>query len=75
MTDEIVTLVSRLPPDARIKYYLFTGDGIDLFWKDLETILYQKNLIQDINQLVYWRQEQISIRIIKQHLEYNIRFA
>ncbi len=60
LTDEIVTLVSRLPPDARIKYYLFTGDGVDLFWKDLEVILYQKNLIQDINQAAHPKDYKIS---------------
>ncbi|NMC03793.1 MAG: hypothetical protein GYA24_01210 [Candidatus Lokiarchaeota archaeon] len=60
LTDEIVALVSRLPPDARIKYYIFTGDGIDLFWKDLETILYQKSLIQDINQASHPKDYKIS---------------
>nr|MDO8113915.1 hypothetical protein [Candidatus Sigynarchaeota archaeon] len=60
LTDEIVTLVSRLPPDARIKYYIFTGDGVDLFWKDLESILYQKNLIQDINQTGHPKDYKIS---------------
>ncbi|MEX2684424.1 MAG: hypothetical protein Q6373_022830 [Candidatus Sigynarchaeota archaeon] len=60
LTDEIVALVSRLPPDARVKYYIFTGDGVDLFWKDLETLLYQKNLIQDINQAAHPKDYKIS---------------
>ncbi|MHA1681319.1 MAG: hypothetical protein ACTSUE_09940 [Promethearchaeota archaeon] len=50
LTDEIINLVTQLPPDARIKYYIFTGDGVELFWKDLELILFQKNLIQDVDQ-------------------------
>ncbi|MBD3188735.1 hypothetical protein GF325_18045 [Candidatus Bathyarchaeota archaeon] len=53
LTDEIIDLVSKLPPDARIKYYIFTGDGVDLFWKDLELALYQKNLIQDMDQAAH----------------------
>jgi hypothetical protein len=53
LTDEIIQLVSKLPPDARLKYFIFTGDGVDLFWKDLEVILYTKNLIQDINQAAH----------------------
>ncbi|HME56680.1 MAG TPA: hypothetical protein VKM55_31050 [Candidatus Lokiarchaeia archaeon] len=60
LTDEIVILVSRLPPDARIKYYIFTGDGVGLFWNDLETTLYQKNLIQDINQTAHPQDYRIS---------------
>ncbi len=60
LTDEIVALVSRLPPDARVKYYIFTGDGVELFWKDLEMTLYQKNLIQDINQAAHPKDYKIS---------------
>ena len=53
LTEEIQALVSQLPPDARIKYYIFTGDGVELFWKELEMALYQKNLIADINQAAH----------------------
>jgi hypothetical protein len=60
LTDEIITLISRLPPDARIKYYIFTGDGVELFWKDLEAMLYQKNLIHDINLAAHPQDYKIS---------------
>lgn len=60
LTDEIIILISRLPPDARIKYYIFTGDGVELFWNDLEVILYQKNLIHDINQAAHPQDYKIS---------------
>ncbi|MFX0098553.1 MAG: hypothetical protein ACFFCS_03160 [Candidatus Hodarchaeota archaeon] len=53
LTDAIIDLVSQLPPDARIKYYIFTGDGVTLFWQDLEMLLFQKNLIRDINQAAH----------------------
>ncbi|MHA1847854.1 MAG: hypothetical protein ACTSXU_09435 [Promethearchaeota archaeon] len=53
LTDEIINLVSQLPPDARIKYYIFTGDGVELFWKDLELTLFQKNIIQDVDQAAH----------------------
>ncbi len=53
LTDEIIQRVTQLPPDARVKYYIFTGDGVELFWKDLELNLFQRNLIQDINQAAH----------------------
>lgn len=53
LCDEIIRLVSSLPPDARVKYYIFAGDGVDLFWKDLELVLFQKNLIRDVNQAAH----------------------
>jgi hypothetical protein len=60
LTDEIIALVSQLPPDARIKYYIFTGDGVDLFWKDLELILFQRNLIEDLDQAAHPKDYRIS---------------
>ena len=47
--DNLMDVINNLPLDAKIDYYIITGDWMSLFWTEIEIAILEKNLIGDFN--------------------------
>ncbi len=47
--DNLMDVINNLPLDAKIDYYIITGEWMSLFWTEIEIAILEKNLIGDFN--------------------------
>ncbi|MHA1300828.1 MAG: hypothetical protein ACTSO9_15530 [Candidatus Helarchaeota archaeon] len=52
ISDQIKILVSKLPPDAEIEYFIITGEGTNIFWKEIELNLLEEGIIDDLDKVI-----------------------
>ncbi|MHA1264578.1 MAG: hypothetical protein ACTSRS_05005 [Candidatus Helarchaeota archaeon] len=51
IADQIKILLSSLPYDAQIEYYIITGEGTHIFWKEIELYLLEEGVIEDLDKV------------------------
>lgn len=49
IVENLVELLTTLPLEAKIQYYIITGEAQELFWYEIEMIIYEKSLINDFD--------------------------
>jgi hypothetical protein len=54
IADQLKTLISSMPYDAQINHYIITGEGVKLFWKEIEMHLLEEGIIeaQDLAKVI-----------------------
>ncbi|MHA1378317.1 MAG: hypothetical protein ACTSRG_08035 [Candidatus Helarchaeota archaeon] len=52
IADQIEILISKLPPDAEIEYFIITGEGANVFWKEIQLNLLEKGIIEDLDKVI-----------------------
>jgi len=52
IADQLKTLIVSLPYDAQIEYYIITGEGTNIFWKEIELHLLEAGIIEDIEKVL-----------------------
>ncbi len=51
IADQIKILISSLPYDAQIEHYIITGEGANIFWKEIELHLLEDGIIEDLDKV------------------------
>lgn len=51
ISDQIKVLMASLPYDAQIEHYIITGEGTNIFWKEIELHLLEEGVIEDIDKV------------------------
>lgn len=52
ISDQIKFLISKLPPDAEIEYFIITGEGASIFWKEIELNLLEEGIIEELDKVI-----------------------
>lgn len=52
IVDRLKILLSYLPYDAQIEHYIITGEGANIFWKEIELNILEENIIEDIEKII-----------------------
>lgn len=52
IADQLKTLIASLPYDAQIEHYIITGEGTNIFWKEIELHLLEAGVIQDLEKVI-----------------------
>ncbi|MHA1427535.1 MAG: hypothetical protein ACTSQI_16220 [Candidatus Helarchaeota archaeon] len=52
IADQLKVLIYSLPPDADIQHYIITGEGTNIFWKEVELHLLEEGIIEDLDKIV-----------------------
>jgi len=52
IVDRLKILLSYLPYDAQIEHYIITGEGANIFWKEIELNILEENIIEDIERII-----------------------
>ncbi len=47
--DNILEVLKLLPLESKIDYYIIAGEAVDLFWNEIEMLLFQNMLIDDFD--------------------------
>lgn len=49
IVDNLIILLDSLPLEAKIEYYILTGEAIEIFWTEIEMLILENNLIDDFD--------------------------
>ncbi|MHA1146939.1 MAG: hypothetical protein ACTSR8_01710 [Promethearchaeota archaeon] len=49
IVDNLIEVLGFLPLDARIEYFLLSGEALDLFWTEIQMLILENNLIEDFD--------------------------
>ncbi|MFX0140316.1 MAG: hypothetical protein ACFFDN_42140 [Candidatus Hodarchaeota archaeon] len=52
IVDQLKILLTHLPYDAKIEHYIITGEGTNIFWKEIELNILEENIIEDIEKII-----------------------
>jgi hypothetical protein len=52
IADQLKTLIASLPYDAQIEHYIITGEGTNIFWKEIELHLLEEGVLQDLEKVI-----------------------
>lgn len=52
IADQLKILISSLPRDAEIEHYIITGEGTNIFWKEIELHLLEEGIIEDVDKVI-----------------------
>ena len=52
IADQLKTLIATLPYDAQIEHYIITGEGANIFWKEIELHLLEAGAIKDLEKVI-----------------------
>ena len=51
IADQLKIAISKLPPDAQIEYFIITGEGTNIFWKEIELNLLEAGIIKELDKV------------------------
>ncbi|MHA1291739.1 MAG: hypothetical protein ACTSQJ_03610 [Promethearchaeota archaeon] len=49
IVDNLISILNNLPLEAKIEYYILTGEALELFWTEIEMLILENNLLDDFN--------------------------
>jgi len=52
IVDQLKNLVSQLPYDAQVEHFIITGEGTNIFWKEIELNLLEEGIIEDLDKVI-----------------------
>jgi hypothetical protein len=52
IADQLKILIATLPRDAEIEHYIITGEGTNIFWKEIELHLLEEGIIEDVDKVI-----------------------
>ncbi len=48
IVDNLISVLSKLPLEAEIEYYIVTGEAVELFWTEIEMLILEHNIIDPL---------------------------
>ncbi len=49
IVDTLAELLKALPLEAKVEYFIISGEAMDLFWNEIELLMLEKNLLVDFD--------------------------
>ena len=52
IVNDLIELISFLPPDADIQYFIISGEAVPIFWNEIEMLILENQLIDDLDKII-----------------------
>ncbi|MHA1271500.1 MAG: hypothetical protein ACTSPY_17035 [Candidatus Helarchaeota archaeon] len=52
IVNNLTEAISFLPHEAEIEYYIISGEGVPIFWNEIEMLILENQLIEDLDKII-----------------------
>jgi len=52
IVDNLIEILGLLPLEAKIEYFIITGEAFSLFWNEIQMLILENNLIDDLDRII-----------------------